>query len=126
MENNFYALVKALKALRYYMLHSKILSYVPTSTIKKNLTQPNNEGKRGKWIAKIQEYDVDIKPTKLVKGKGLSKILVESNCMVLDLNALSINIVAAKYEVDETQEPSLEASAKFSRSDWYKDTIFYL
>ena len=32
------------------------------------------EGRRGKWIVKIQEYDLDIKPTKLVKGQGLAKI----------------------------------------------------
>ena len=28
---------------------------------------------RGRWIAKIQEYDLEIKPTKLIKGQGLSK-----------------------------------------------------
>jgi hypothetical protein len=56
------------------------LAYVPTNTIKDILTQPDSEGKRGKWIAKIQEYDMEIKPTKLVKGQGLAKLLVESNC----------------------------------------------
>ena len=38
---------------------------------------PDSEGKRGKWIAKIMEYDVDIKPTKLVKGQGFAKLLDE-------------------------------------------------
>jgi hypothetical protein len=38
MEKQAYALVKALKAFRYYILHSKIFSYVPTSTIKGILT----------------------------------------------------------------------------------------
>jgi hypothetical protein len=80
MEKQAYALVKALKDFRDYILHSKILAYVPTNTIKDILTQPDSEGKRGKWIAKIQEYDVEIKPTKLVKGQGLAKLLVESNC----------------------------------------------
>jgi hypothetical protein len=126
MEKQAYALVKALKDFRDYILHSKILAYVPTSTIKDILTQPDSEGRRGKWIAKIQEYDVEIKPTKLVKGQGLAKLLVESNYKVLDLNALSTNIVATESEEDETQEPSLEVSAKFSQSDWYKDIIFYL
>ena len=41
------------------------------------LTQPDSEGKRGRWIAKIMEYDVDIRPTKLVKGQGLAKLLAE-------------------------------------------------
>ena len=80
MENQAYALVKALKFFRIYVLHSKILAYVPNSAVKEILVQPDSEGKRGKWIAKVMEYDVDIKPTKLVKGQGLAKLLTESNC----------------------------------------------
>ena len=75
MEKQAYALVKALKIFRIYVLHSKILAYVPSSTVKEILAQPDSEGKRGRWIEKVMEYDVDIKPTKLVKGQGLGKIL---------------------------------------------------
>ena len=32
------------------------------------------------------EYDVDIKPTKLVKGQGLDKLLADSNCQALVLH----------------------------------------
>ena len=49
-------------------MNSKIISYVPNVAIKEILTHPDSEGNRGKWIAKIMEYDVDIKPTKLVNG----------------------------------------------------------
>jgi hypothetical protein len=125
-EKKAYALVKTLKDFKDYILHSNILAYVPTNTIKDILTHPDSEGKICKWIAKIQEYDVEIKPTKLVKGQGLAKLLVESNCIFLDLNALSKNIVASESEEDETQKLSLEVSAKFSQYDWYKDIIFYL
>jgi hypothetical protein len=61
---------------------------VPTSAIKDILTQPDNEGRRGKWISKLQEYDLEIKPTKLVKGQGLAKLMAESNCKSLDINSL--------------------------------------
>jgi hypothetical protein len=88
MEKQAYALVKSLKDFRDYILQSKILTYVPTSTIKGILTQHDIEGRRGKWIAKIQEYYVEIKPIKLVKGQGLAKLLAESNYIVLDLNGL--------------------------------------
>jgi hypothetical protein len=67
---------------------------------------------------------VEIKPTKLIKGQGLAKLLVESNYEVLDLNALSANILLEYSKEDVKQEPSLEVSAKFSQSDWYKDIIF--
>ena len=75
MEKQAYALVKALKIFRIYVLHSKILAYVPSSAVKEILAQPVSEGKIGRWIAKVMEYDVDIKPIKLVKGKGLAKLL---------------------------------------------------
>ena len=32
-----------------------------------------------KWVSKIQEYDLEIKPTKLVKGQGLAQMLMKGN-----------------------------------------------
>ena len=75
MEKQVYALVKSLKSFRTYVLHSQIVAYVPNSEVKDVLVQSDVEGKRGKWIAKIQEYDLEIKPTKLFKGQGLAKFL---------------------------------------------------
>jgi hypothetical protein len=65
MEKHAYSLVKSLKYFRDYVLHSKMLSYVPISVIKDILIHPDSEGRRGKWIDKVKEYDVDIKHTKL-------------------------------------------------------------
>ena len=42
------------------------------------------------------EYDVEIKPTKLVKGQGLVKLMAESN-----LHALDINLIAAMSDENE-------------------------
>jgi hypothetical protein len=36
-------------------------------------------GVRGKWVAKIQEYNLEIRPTKLIKGQGLSQMMAEGN-----------------------------------------------
>jgi hypothetical protein len=80
MEKQAYALVKSLKAFRVYVLHSKVIAYVPSASVKDILIQPDIDGRRSKWIAKILEFDLEIKPTKLVKGQGLAKLLVESNC----------------------------------------------
>ena len=68
MEKQAYALVKALKAFRIYVLHSKITAYVPSAAVKDILIQPDIDGRRGKWIAKILKFDLEIKPTKLIKG----------------------------------------------------------
>ena len=57
MEKHAYALVKELKSFKVYILHSKIIDYVPNISMKDILMKPDSEGKRGKWIAKILEKD---------------------------------------------------------------------
>lgn len=88
LEKYFYALVKSLKAFQFYILQPNIIAYVPIVVVKDILMQDDNESKRGKWISKIQQYDMDIKPTKLIKGRGLSKILSEANCQAFVINLL--------------------------------------
>jgi hypothetical protein len=75
LEKQAYTMVKALKAFRTYVLHSRIIAYVPTRSVKDILVQPDNDGRRGRWLAKIQEFDLEVKPTKLVKGSGPRKII---------------------------------------------------
>jgi hypothetical protein len=41
MEKKVYALVKALKAFKNYILHSHIIAYVPNNSVKDILTQPD-------------------------------------------------------------------------------------
>jgi hypothetical protein len=78
--------VKALKAFRVYVLHSKITAYVPSASVKDILIHLDIDGRRGKWISKILEFDLEIKPTKLIKGQGLAKLLAESNCKAVGIN----------------------------------------
>ena len=89
MEKQAYALVKALKDFRVYILHSHIISYVPKIVVKDILLQ-DPDGKRGKWIAVILEYDLEIKPTKLIKGQGLAQLMAESNLQDLDINLVDV------------------------------------
>ena len=63
-----YALIKSLKAFRIYILHSKVVAYVPSALVKDVLTRPNVDGRRAKWIAKLIEFSIEVNPTKLVKG----------------------------------------------------------
>lgn len=96
IEKQALALVKALKDFRVYILHSHIIVYVPNTTIKDVLVQADPEGRRGKWIVALLEYDVEIKPTKLIKGQGLTKLMAETNLHVLD-----INLIAAMSDEDK-------------------------
>lgn len=100
MEKQAFALIKAIKYFRIYILHSHIVSYVPNVVVKNILTQNGPNSKRGKWIAIILDYDIEIKPTELIKGQGLAKLMVESN-----FNALDINFVAALDDQEEQATP---------------------
>eukprot|EP00253_Pinus_taeda_P017863 PITA_17863 len=51
MEKQAYALVKAIKDFRVYILYSHVIAYVPNVVVKDILSQEGIEGKRGKRIA---------------------------------------------------------------------------
>jgi hypothetical protein len=123
MEKQAYALVKSLKAFRVYVLHHRIISYVPSASVKEILVQPDIDGKKSKWIAKILEFDLEIKPTKLVKGKGLARLLAESNCKPLGVNFMNANSV---YRQTDIASNSSQISPKLSECSWYKDLIHFL
>ena len=81
-------MIKELKDFRVYMLHSHVIACVPTVVVKDILTQADLDAKRAKWIVVLLEYDLEIKPTKLVRGKGLAKMMNQSNCDVLGVKFL--------------------------------------
>jgi ribonuclease HI len=126
IEKQAYAMVKALKAFRTYVLHSKIIAYVPTSAVKDILVQPDSDGKRGRWLAKIQEFDLEVKPTKLIKGQGLAKLLAESNLRALDINCLQGEDGDTHLQEPDDQTHPSKVEEKFMSSGWYKDIVFYL
>lgn len=69
MEKQAFVVVKVVKHLRYYILHSHAIVYVPHLAIKSILTQQDiGMNSRATWISKIQEFNLDIKSTKLVMG----------------------------------------------------------
>ena len=86
MEKQAYACVKALKEFRVYILHSHSIVFVPFAATKDILTQVEPDGRRAKWIATLLEYDIEIRPTKLVKEKGLAKLMAQSNHEALGIN----------------------------------------
>jgi hypothetical protein len=58
LEKHAYTMVKELKEFITYVLHTKITAYVPTSSAKDILVQPDSDRRRGRWLAKIQEFDL--------------------------------------------------------------------
>ena len=114
-----------MKSFRDYVLHSEIIAYVPNIAIKDMLIHPDSEGKRGRWITKIQEYDFEIKPTKFVKGQGLAKLLTEENCEAMGVS-LEVSISDQPTEEVIPEGNIVDPLFKLSQSNWYQDIIHYL
>jgi hypothetical protein len=118
LEKQAYALVKSLKAFRVYILQAKVIAFVPSRSVKDVLVQPDIDGKRSKWIARLIEFDVEIKPAKLVKGQGLARLLAEENCKLLDINLMGIDTEnVPSTESDEGK--GMQDSAHLVDCEWY-------
>lgn len=68
LDKHAYALIKVLKFFSVFILHSHIIAYVPDVAVKSILVLPESDGRRGMQIAKMLEFDLEIRPTKLIKG----------------------------------------------------------
>jgi hypothetical protein len=75
MKKQAYALVKSLKNFQTYVGYNKIKAFVPYPVVKDVLSQQDCLGSRGKWVSQIQEYDLEINPTKIIKGQGLPHMI---------------------------------------------------
>ena len=72
-------LVKEVAHFQTYILNSHVIDYVPSSPVKMLLNQQLREGKWVNSLEKIQEYDIDIKPLKVVKEQGLCKFIMNGD-----------------------------------------------
>jgi hypothetical protein len=112
MEKQAYALVKGLAYFKPYFWNSHVIAYVPHIMVKDILVQKDCNRTRGRWITKIHEYDFEVRPTKLVRGQGLARMMVEKN-----LEAIKDRQVSAQVNL---------LTNPFRGSDWYQDIILYL
>ena len=66
------------------------------------------------------EYDLEIKPTKLVKGQGLAKLMVQPNCEILGINFI------IDLSENPQEETTAQVSQKFINFLWYKNIIYMM
>jgi hypothetical protein len=108
MEKHAYAMVKGLAHFRPYFWNSHIVAYVPCPEVKDILAQKECSGNKGLWVTKIQEYDLEVKIAKIVKGQGLAALMTKKDLEPEVIN--QVNFISNDLQV----------------SDWYRDIIFYL
>ncbi len=108
-----------------YVLQCEITTFVPTTIVKDILVQGDSEGKSGRWVAKIQEYELEIKPTELIKGHRLANILSESNCQALGLNLITKE-GSPEDEQSKIKMVVQKIYAKYEGSPRYKNIVPFL
>jgi hypothetical protein len=60
-------------------MYSKVVTFVPHLIVKDILSHQECLGVKGNWVSMIYKYDLEIKPTMLVKGQGPTKMLTKGN-----------------------------------------------
>ena len=92
------------------MVGAQVIAYVPNAANKNIFKQSEVTSKICRWINQVQEFNIDIQITKLVKDQGLAKLMAESN-----LEARQVN------QIDEEHcEVSIETFP------WYVDIVYFL
>jgi hypothetical protein len=81
------------------------------------LIQKELGDRRGNWLTTFQEYDLEIKLAKLVKGQGLCKLMAETQDPQMEQERWD-------NKVDMLQNEVLYMPT--STNSWYNDMKYYL
>jgi hypothetical protein len=74
IDKHAYMVYKAIKHFRSYILKNYTKVIVPHPVVQSLFTQQEMGERRGNGMVVVQEFDLDIKLAKLVRGQGLCKI----------------------------------------------------
>ena len=68
VDKQAYAMFKVVKQFRPYILKNRTNVIVPHPTVRSLFIQKELGERRGNWVTSLQEYDLEFKPTSIVKG----------------------------------------------------------
>jgi len=74
------------------------------------------------------EFNIEMKPTKLVRGQGLAKLLAEENCKSLNIDLFCTMAENGQTEEDEIAKSQREQSVakNLASCSWYAAIINFL
>eukprot|EP00253_Pinus_taeda_P010379 PITA_10379 len=112
VEKQAFAVYKAIKHYWPFLLkaHTKVI--VPFSAVRQLLIQRELGEKRANWVTTLQEYDLEIKPTKIVRGQGFCRLLAGASN------------IPKSGDIDHIEEINQISITNFESQ--YADLIFYL
>ena len=79
VDKQAFAIFKEVNHFFPYLLKSRTKVIVPFPAVRNLLIQKDLGEKRAPWMTTLQEYDIEIKPSTVVKGKGLCKLTAEAS-----------------------------------------------
>eukprot|EP00253_Pinus_taeda_P020765 PITA_20765 len=87
VEKQAFAVYKVVKHYRPFLLKARTKVIVPFSAIRQLLIQRELGEKRANWVTALQEYDLEIKPAKIVRGQCFCRLLAgASNIQESEVN----------------------------------------
>ena len=112
VEKQAFVVYKVVKHYRPFLLkaHTKVI--VPFSAVRQLLIQRELGEKRANWVTTLQEYDLEIKPAKIVRGQGFCRLLA---------GASNIQESEGTKHTEEINQISIT-----DPESQYADLIFYL
>jgi len=96
--------MKGLKKFKHYISHNRILVFTIHPDVRNYVIQEDLGEGKASWITKIMEYDIEIKLTRLIRGRDLYENIAEASHMII--------ILEDEQQLNE-------------ESDWIKQIIFY-
>ena len=115
IDKQAYAVFKAVKQFRPYILKNRTKVIVPYPAVRSLLIQKELGERIGNWVIALQEYDLEFKPASIVKGQGLCKLMTKSG-----------NNEEQSWE-DEAELHVMDVCPLFTAPKyWYRDLVHYL
>eukprot|EP00253_Pinus_taeda_P028659 PITA_28659 len=112
VEKQAFVVYKAVKHYRPFLLKSHTKVIVPFPAVRQLLIQRELGEKRENWVTALQEYDLEIKPTKIVRGQGFCRLLAGASH------------IQESGDTDQTEE--INQISITDSEPQYADLIFYL
>ena len=78
VDKQYYVFFKAVNKFISYILKNRTKVIVPHPAVRSLFVQKELGERRGNWVTTLQEYDLEFKPTTIVKGQGVCKLMAES------------------------------------------------
>jgi hypothetical protein len=117
IDNQAYVVYKTVKHFRYYILKNHTKEIVPHPIVRCLFTQQDMGERRGNWMVVVQEFDLNIKPTKLVKGQGFFLMEAEAQDQVNE---------DPKWENDLELWCGEDSYVSPGQESWYEKWTYFL